>query len=47
MDTEAEQAGPAATLAHVARAAGVSVSSASRVLSGRGEVRPETRARIL
>ena len=47
MDAEAEQAGPAATLADVAGAAGVSVSSASRVLSGRGEVRPETRARIL
>lgn len=42
-----ESTAPAPTLADVASAAGVSVSSASRVLSGRGDVRPQTRARIL
>ena len=44
----ADRSSPRApTLADVAGAAGVSVSSASRVLSGRGDVRPQTRARIL
>jgi LacI family transcriptional regulator len=45
-DDRAERGGPT-TLADVALRAGVSVSSASRVLGGRGEVRAETRARIL
>lgn len=37
----------AATLTDVAIAAGVSVSTASRALRGRGEMRPETRAAVL
>lgn len=38
---------PPATLTDVAAAAGVSVSTASRALRGRGEMTPTTRARVL
>lgn len=38
---------PRATLTDVAAAAGVSVSTASRAMRGRGDLSPETRARIL
>lgn len=36
-----------ATLADVARVAGVSVGTASRALSGKGRMRPDTRSRVL
>ncbi|MBB1511096.1 LacI family DNA-binding transcriptional regulator [Tessaracoccus sp. MC1627] len=35
------------SLASVARAAGVSISTASRALTGRGDLKPETRQRVL
>ena len=36
-----------ATIRHVAKRAGVSVSTASRALNGRGEVSKDVRARVL
>ena len=43
----AEGAGRAATLSDVARAAGVSLPTASKAMSGRGYVKAETRARVV
>lgn len=47
IDNGEERASRPATLADVAREAGISVSTASRALSGRGYVGPATRARLL
>ncbi|MFJ5229044.1 LacI family DNA-binding transcriptional regulator [Kitasatospora sp. NPDC088391] len=38
--------GPAPTLAEVARAAGVSAPTVSKVLNGRADVAPATRAKV-
>jgi len=45
--TEPSVRGRTATLADVARLAGVSISTASKALNGRSHVRAETRARVL